>query len=263
MITNKPTLSSDFINLAKEIIDGKGYVLLPNLLTQAEAKTASNLILELAEQEKKVGKLVIQEQKERLYGLIYQGKIFEKMVQHPTVLSIVETILGQNLILGGFSAHILHPGAKRMGVHVDYPYWAMSSPFPRSPILEIQVIWMVEDFTEDNGAPLFVPHSQKLAIKPELEEFEKTAIKITGKAGTAIISHGLCWHDTSVNHTQKPRVSILGNYTPQFIHPLENNLFNYRQEVIEQATPKLKYLLRHDLQSHQQQIFAMNFKMNF
>jgi ectoine hydroxylase-related dioxygenase (phytanoyl-CoA dioxygenase family) len=261
-MTNEPTLSSDFMSLAKEIVSGKGYILLPNLLTQTEAKTARNRVLELAEQEKKAGKVIIQGVKERLYGLIYQDEIFEKMVQHPAVLSIVETLLGQDLILGGFSAHILHQGSKRMGVHVDYPYWAMTSPFPKSPILEIQVIWMVEDFTEANGAPLFAPHSQKLAIKPELEEFEKTATKITGIAGTAIISHGLCWHDTSVNNTQKPRVSILGNYTPQFIHPLENNLFNYRQDIIERATPKLKHLLRHDLQSHQQQIFAMNFKMN-
>ncbi|BAU63861.1 hypothetical protein STA3757_12300 [Stanieria sp. NIES-3757] len=261
-MTNEPILSSDFMSLAKEIVVGKGYILLPDLLTQTESQTARNRVLELAEQEKKAGKVIIQGVKERLYGLIYQGEIFEKMVQHPTVLSIVETLLGQDLILGGFSAHILHSGAKRMGVHVDYPYWAMSSPFPKFPILEIQVIWMIEDFTEDNGAPLFAPYSQKLAIKPDLEEFEKTAIKITGTAGTAIISHGLCWHDTSVNNTQKLRVSILGNYTPQFIHPLENNLFNYRQEIIERATTKLKHLLRHDLQSHQQQIFAMNFKMN-
>jgi ectoine hydroxylase-related dioxygenase (phytanoyl-CoA dioxygenase family) len=149
-----------------------------------------------------------------------------------------------------------------MGVHVDYPYWAMSPPYPQFPVLEVQVIWLVEDFTEDNGAPLFVPGSQKLAAKPDLDKFAQKAQKITAKAGTAIISHGLCWHDTSVNSTDKPRVSILGNYTPQYIHPLEENLFNFQPQVIDRATLKLRQLLRHDLKSQNKPVFEMKFKLN-
>jgi ectoine hydroxylase-related dioxygenase (phytanoyl-CoA dioxygenase family) len=250
-------------SIIPEILEGKGYVLLPDLLTPKEAEEARNLVLQFAEKERQIKKINVQGVRERIYGLIYKGEIFQKMVQHPTVLSIIEGILGEDLILGGFSAHILHPGAQRMGVHVDYPYWAMSSPYPLFPVLEIQVIWLVEDFTENNGAPLFVPGSQKLAIKPDLEKFEKAAEKITGKAGTAIISHGLCWHCTSVNSSDRSRVSILGNYTPQFIHPLEDNLFDFQSQVIEQATPKLKHLLRHDLKSQKESIFAMKFKINY
>ncbi|MGL5806143.1 MAG: phytanoyl-CoA dioxygenase family protein, partial [Xenococcaceae cyanobacterium] len=184
-----------------------------------------------------------------------------KMVQHPQVLSVIEAILGEEVTLGGFSAHILHSDAPRMGVHVDYPYWAMNSPYPKYPVLEVQVIWMVEDFTDRNGAPLFVAESQKLATKPDLEKFEQTAQKITGKAGTAIIAHGLCWHDTSVNSTKNSRVSILGNYLPQFIHPLEDNLFDMRSDAIDRASPKLKHLLRHQLKSNNEQTFKMKHKM--
>ena len=39
---------------------------------------------------------------------------------------------------------------------------------------------------------------------------------------------------------KKPRVSILGNYTPKIVHPLEENLYDFRQEVCERASPKLK-----------------------
>ncbi|MGL5944269.1 MAG: phytanoyl-CoA dioxygenase family protein [Waterburya sp.] len=246
--------------LTNEIIQGKGYVLLPNLLSLQEATTARNLILDLAEQEKQTGKLVVQGAKSRLYGLIYKSDIFAQLVQNEVVTSVIEAILGEDIILGGFSAHILYPSAQRMGVHVDYPYWAMSSPFPKYPILEIQVIWMLEDFTADNGAPLFAPGTQNLAIQPDVEEFNRTAEKITGTAGTAIISHGLCWHDTSVNNSDRPRVSLLGNYTPQYIHPLENNLFDYQRETIQNSSPQLKKLLRHTWLSPTQQIFGMKFK---
>ncbi len=245
--------------LTEEIIRGKGYVVLPDLLSLKETTEARNLILELARQEKQNGKLVVQGKKERLYGLIYKSEVFAKLVQDELILSIIEAILGEDIILGGFSAHILNPGSKRMGIHVDYPYWAMSSPFPRYPILEIQVIWMMEDFTADNGAPLFAAGTQNLASKPNKRKFERTAEKITGTAGTAIISHGLCWHDTSLNKSDRPRVSLLANYTPQYVHPLENNLFDFQPEASENFSPELKKLLRHTWMSKNQPMYGMKF----
>ncbi len=261
-MNNSVQLSTEIERLTKEIVEGRGYILLPDLLTSSEAKNARDLVLELADRERSAtGKLFSRNNKERLYGLIHKGEIFQYMVQHPQVLSVIEAILGEEVILGGFSAHILHSDAPRMGVHVDYPYWAMTSPYPKHPVLEVQVIWMVEDFTDRNGAPLFAAESQKLATKPDLEKFEQTAQKITGKAGTAIIAHGLCWHDTSVNSTNNPRVSILGNYLPQFIHPLEDSLFDMRSDAIDRASPKLKHLLRHQLKPNNEQTFKMKHKM--
>jgi len=248
--------------LTEEILQGKGYVVLPDLLSFKESTTARDSILKFAESDKQEGKLVIQGEKERLYGLIYKDEIFAKMVQDKLILAIVEAILGEDIILGGFSAHILHPGAKRMGIHVDYPYWAMLPPFPKEPILELQVIWMMEDFTADNGAPLFAAGTQNLATIPDNSKFQQIAEKITGTAGTAIISHGLCWHDTSVNQSDRPRVSLLGNYTPQYVHPLENNLFDFDRETIQNSTPELRKLMRHTWMSKNQPMYGMKFKSN-
>lgn len=245
----------------QEILQGKGYVIIPNLLSQIEADETRNLVLSLAQQARKQNQLVIKQQKERLYGLIYKGQIFENLVQNTLILSLIESILGNDLVLGGFSAHILHPGAKRMGIHVDYPYWAMSSPYPKDPVLEVQVIWLLEDFTENNGAPIFAQGTQKLAVAPNIETFEKLGQKITGKAGSAIVSHGLCWHDTSINQTEHPRVSLLANYTLQFIQSLENHLFDYQPEIREKASSKLKKLLRNQWQSTNKPVFDLKHQL--
>ncbi|HEY9694625.1 MAG TPA: phytanoyl-CoA dioxygenase family protein [Oculatellaceae cyanobacterium] len=239
----------DIASLVGEIIEGNGYVLIPEVLSPAQAEEARSLVLKIAEQEKPQGKLLIDEQRERVYGLVYKGEIFELMVQHPTVIEVIEAILGKDMTLGGFSAHILNPGATSMGVHVDYPYWTMKPPFPASPVMEIQVIWMVEDFTSNNGAPVFAKGSQKHCSPPDLVEFPKISQKVTGKAGSVIISHGLCWHDTSVNSAEKPRVSILGNYAPKFVRPLEDLLRDMQQTVLDRATPKLKQLLGYEFKS--------------
>lgn len=239
----------DTASIVNEILEGKGYALIPDLLSPTQAEEGRSLVLKLAKKEKQEGKLLLDGDRERLYGLVYKGEIFELMVQHPKIIEITEAILGEDLTLGGFSAHILNPGATNMGVHVDYPYWAMKPPYPTYPVMEVQVIWMLEDFTQDNGSPVFVAGSQKLCKPPELEKFSKEGQKITGKAGSAVISHGLCWHDTSVNSSQKPRISILGNYAPKFVRPLEDLSNNMRQEVLDRASPKLKQLLGYEFKS--------------
>ncbi|PSB08344.1 phytanoyl-CoA dioxygenase [Pleurocapsa sp. CCALA 161] len=257
--SSKDTVSKEIAEMTNEILDGQGYVMLSDLITTKEATEARQLVLDLAEQDRKEDKLIVQEKKERLYGLIYKADIFAKMAQNESLLSIVDAIIGKDAILGGFSAHILHPGAKSMGIHVDYPYWAMPAPFPKYPVLELQVIWLMEDFTANNGAPFFAAGTQNWASQPNKWQFKAIAKRITGKAGSAIISHGLCWHDTSDNNSDRPRVSLLGNYTPQYIHPLENNLFDYQPEAMENAPPRLKKLLRHNLMPKSKPTHGMRF----
>ena len=239
----------DIASIVNEIVEGNGYVLIPQVLSATQAKEARSLVLQLAQAERRQGKLLLEGERERLFGLVYKGEIFEFMIQHPTVIEIVEAVLGEDVTLGGSSAHILNPEATNMGVHVDYPYFTMKRPFPASPVMNVQIIWMVEDFTEDNGAPIFAPGSQKLCSPPDLAKFSQVAHKVQGKAGSVVLSHGLCWHDTSVNSTLEPRVSILANYTAKFIRPMLDPLRDMRQDVIDRASPKLKQLLGYEFQS--------------
>ena len=93
-------------------------------------------------------------------------------MQHPALLEIAEAMLGDDMTLGAYSARILYPGAIEMGVHIDYPYWAMRGPF-RSlrPPLMLQVILMLQDFTEKNGATLVAPRSQLRCARPDRDDF--------------------------------------------------------------------------------------------
>jgi ectoine hydroxylase-related dioxygenase (phytanoyl-CoA dioxygenase family) len=238
----------DVASLAKEILQGQGYVLLPELFTPREVSEARSHILKLAIEEP-VGRFMKAGERSRLYRLLDEAAIFEQMVQHPRVIEVVEKILGDDMTLGGFSAHILYPGATNMGAHVDYPYFTMTPPYPAAPVMEVQAIWMMEDFTEINGAPLFAANTQKLCQFPDPKKFSELAQKVTGIAGTVVLSHGLCWHDTSINQSSQPRVSVLGNYNPKFIRPLENSDRQMSPTFLAQASPKLRQLLGYEFQS--------------
>lgn len=231
--------------IADQLIDGPGFVLLPSLMTAAEAADARSRVLEIAASPSALefGRRNERIGQQHVRGLLGLGEIFERMVQHPAIIEVAEAMLGNDMTLGAYSARILHPGATEMGVHIDYPYWAMRGPFTLRPPLMTQVIWMLQDFTEQNGATLVAPRSQLRCAHPNRDQFAREAVKITGAAGDAIVSHGLLWHDTSPNRTAEPRVALLINYGMKVIRPLDADIARVPPAVLQRATPKLRQLL--------------------
>jgi ectoine hydroxylase-related dioxygenase (phytanoyl-CoA dioxygenase family) len=233
------------MHYVEQLIDGDGFVLIPNLMAASEAAEARSRVLEIASSPSaaELGRRNERSGQQHVRGLLAHGEIFERIVQHPAIIEIAEAMLGDDMTLGAYSARIVHPGSLEMGVHVDYPYWAMRGPFALRPPLLVLVIWMLQYFTEHNGATLVAPRSQLRCARPSREQFAREAIKITGAAGDAIISHGLLWHDTSQNHTTEPRVAVLINYGLKVIRPLDSEIAKVPLPVMERATPKLRQLL--------------------
>jgi len=50
--------------------------------------------------------------------------------------------------------------------HADCPYWALEPPWPTGRLTG-QTIWMLDDFTEENGATGIVPGSHRRLQGPE------------------------------------------------------------------------------------------------
>jgi ectoine hydroxylase-related dioxygenase (phytanoyl-CoA dioxygenase family) len=96
---------------------------------------------------------------------------------------------------------------------------------------------------------LFAANTQHLCQFPDRPKFAELAQMVTGKAGSVILSHGLCWHDTSINRSTQPRISVLGNYNPKYIRPLENAAQHLSPTFLEQASPKLRQLLGFEFQA--------------
>jgi ectoine hydroxylase-related dioxygenase (phytanoyl-CoA dioxygenase family) len=137
----------------------------------------------------------------------------------PLIHGYAQHCLGPDCVLSGFSTHELPPGAGGMAPHVDWPYLSMPVLPPPFPMLELQSIWMLDDFTEDNGATRVVPGSHLKSDKPN---FERDSIPVTGKAGSVILTHGALWHCTGKNNSDKKRAGMLIAYVPKWVRPLEH-----------------------------------------
>jgi hypothetical protein len=225
----------------QDILHGKGYHLLKEVISPDEAATVRDLALS------KLDEGVDQNGQIAIRSTLHWGPIIQNMVTNPRLLNLAHRLLGEDATLGAVTARILPPNCPPGGLHVDYPYWAMNPGLPVDPALMMQVIWMMEPFTEHNGGTWVAPGSQLWTGAPELERFEANAMQAIGNAGDAVVSHGLLWHRTAINHADKPRVAILINYTQLAVRPL-TQLGPFDDEFIANASEPLKALLAVDMQ---------------
>ena len=230
---------------ADEIINGKGYVVIPNLFSKEEIKEAKELIDQNMEKllkeagkdsavqgeydNKKDGANLVQG-KIVLWSLIYKGKIFEKMAQKKRIVDVFKKILGNSVVLGSFAARTVNPGDKSQLPHVDYPYFDMHTmdKYPQnmnfSFLMNCQSTIMIDDFTEDNGATALVPGSQKWGTYPkDTKRYFDECINVTGESGSAFLMTGACWHGSYESKKDSgDRRAILGQYLPGFVKPMED-----------------------------------------
>ena len=253
--------NSNLDAIAEQLTEGLGYQILPSLIPRSQAERLRQGILALRASDRAQGRLHTDDQRERITCLLGRQGHIEELLLNPIVLGVAERLLGAEYILSALpSAHLLSPGATPMAAHVDWPYWGMRPPFPTTPVLTLQVIWMLEDFTLENGATRVVPGSQKQARWPD-NSFARHAVSAVGEAGSAIIAHGLIWHDTGPNQSATDRLSLLLNYGPFWIRPM-SPLTGPGGEVADEytakASPKIRGLLGLDYDGAKMRMLKQN-----
>jgi len=185
----------------------------------------------------------------RVWNLPEKGEIFRELTTDPYILSIMEPILGDDLMLASYAANILYPGAPAQEPHVDYPYWDLHARthWPQtlnaSFFLAVETVLMLDDFTVENGASAIVPGSQARARWPDPGEFAEKSIRVTGPAGSVFMFPALLWHAGQRNNTHQSRGALLASYTCKSIKPIEDWSRSISQDTIARSGDRMKALL--------------------
>ena len=219
---------------------GDGFTILKGLLSGEEAADARRHLMALKDQATHNDDGIL-----ALSNLIHQDPYFAGLVTHQRLLALAHRLLGDDARLAAVGGRILMPGCDLGGLHVDYPYWAMKAGMPVEPALMLQVIWMLEPFTEENGGTWVASGSQAWESYPQQSRFEEHAVQATGNAGDAVVSHGLLWHRTAVNQSDEPRVALLVNYSQLAVQPM-TEMGPFTNEFRDAASPELRALLGFD-----------------
>ena len=240
------------------LLNGPGYYLVENVFSPAQLNEANRIINAHSDTARTAthfhgehkDKIALQR---RVWNLLNKGRVFIDMVQHPLVMKTFSPILGRRFILGSFAANRLLPGAPGQEPHIDYPYWDLhdTAEFPigihAGFHMNCQSLISLHEFTQENGATALVPGSQTRAVYPTAQQFAAEHIRLTCAPGSLLVFTGLIWHCSMPNDSSSERTSILGQYLPKFVKPMEALDRSIDPQVRDTASPELRQLLGLDL----------------
>jgi hypothetical protein len=83
--------------------------------------------------------------------------------------------------------------------------------------LMAQLLVMLDDFTEENGATFLLSGSHRSREKPEDERFFREAVRAIGPAGSVVIFNSNLWHAAGANRTDRPRRALTLAFTRPFV----------------------------------------------
>ena len=204
---------------------------------------------------------------QRVWVLINKGKVWSELLKQATVRAVVGHVLGADYLLSSYGANIAKPGGIAMNLHTDQ--WWMPEPIHRAPNpvpagsltrelsnrvdehpamiappVVVNVMWMLNDFTEANGATRIVPRSHLYGRRPDAErDKDVLSIPAEGTAGSAMLFDGRIWHGTGANTSDGQRLGVLTTFVAPQFRTQVNFTTATSPEVVAEADEDLLALL--------------------
>jgi ectoine hydroxylase-related dioxygenase (phytanoyl-CoA dioxygenase family) len=236
----------DTLTQAERIrLDTDGFLPLPEILTpQQVVAITDRLAALLAGEGEHAGKEVHQEAgTNRLSDLVNKDPIFELCFTHPRVLAGIAHVLNHDLKLSSLNSRAALPGEGLQALHADW-----GSPVAPGDYQVCNSIWLLDDFTEHNGATRVVPGTHRSGSLPrDAMDDPKTTHpneqKLLAPAGTVVIFNSHIWHGGTLNGTDQPR-RALHSYFCRRNQPQQLDQRAYiRPETYQRLSAAARYIL--------------------
>jgi hypothetical protein len=160
----------------------------------------------------------------KISGVANGDDLFRGLVQHPTVVGIMQDLMSPNLKL--FRADVLMKPAgvgSAKGMHQDSPYW------PIAP-MALWSCWLPFDAaTEENGCMTAIPRSHTGGALPHVHVTDDYVVAsehydaarsapLPMRPGSGLFFHSLLLHGTAANRSTYPRRAIVMSYMAAEYH---------------------------------------------
>ncbi len=180
---------------------------------------------------------------QRIFNLINKDPAFAPLVEHPTVLAMMDAALGRDAIALDVSVNQVGAHTASGGWHVDSPITQIPEPLPNFT-LSIQSVWMLDDFTADNGASHVVRGSHRTQRKPPAgRDPLDDDVVLEAPAGSLAIWLSQTWHRHGANVTDQPRCGVIVQYGRCWVKPFVDLRSPMTAEQARRFSPRLRYLL--------------------
>lgn len=201
--------------IEKQHLDDDGYLILHDFV---DAGLLSRLRQRIEELFREEGESAGQEFKlepgcRRLANLVDKGDVFREVIVLPRLLEYVRHVLGPSVKLSSLHARSVNPhGDRGQPLHAD-----MSAIADEHGPWVCNTLWMLDDFTPDNGSLRVVPGSHRFRRLPAEVLADPRAdhpdqVHVTGRAGSVVIVNAHTWHAGTANRTDRPRTALHAFY---------------------------------------------------
>jgi ectoine hydroxylase-related dioxygenase (phytanoyl-CoA dioxygenase family) len=245
-------MNSDKVSLGaqeKDRLDSDGFLVLEGFIDPGRGDALRRRIEELfAEQGERAGHEFKQEpQTDRLANLVDFGEIFRWAIAEPKLLACVRHVLGGDFKLSSLNARSARPRSDWVQpLHCD------TGALPDEKGNSVcNIVWLLDDFTTDNGAPRYVPGTHRSGRLPQEVLTDPVAahpdeVLITGRRGNVIVMNAHLWHGGTANRTDRPRLAMHSFYCRRDLPQQQYQKKLLRPETQQSLSPELRELLALD-----------------
>lgn len=191
----------------KKEIETQGYSIVRNALPPAFIEKAKEKLEEAIKEEIEYHK----KKDFQDFGMVLlcslYDSIFTDLFDLPLVTQPLESVLGEGCVTYAYTSSSMPPETSNFSkrIHTDSPRIIPNY------ITNMGATILLDDFTEENGATWFLPHSQERMNPPSEEEFYANAKRVIEKAGSIWFFNARLWHAGGLNKTADWRHALTLN----------------------------------------------------
>jgi ectoine hydroxylase-related dioxygenase (phytanoyl-CoA dioxygenase family) len=230
----------------RQDLDEQGYTIFHNVIDPAwleELREAFERLTaaEGAEAGKEVSQMV---GIRRLADLVNKGEIFDRIYVNPLVLASARQVIARPFKLHSLNGHDPLPGHGQQSLHPDWGpergdltvYSVMNS------------LWMLDDFSAENGATRIVPGSHRWPGHPkdqlaDLKDRHPQEVYIEAPAGSVAVFNGHTWHGSTDNRSQRSRRVYHCAFIAREFPQQTNQREFLRPETASRLSPAARWVL--------------------
>lgn len=251
-----PTATARLTSEQREFFAERGYLIVPNALSDAEIAHFTRLVDEMASDDRAQREVEASANVE-IRNAVARRAALLPLLDWPATFPLMAEIMGWNIQLT--TSHVFvrmpTPGAaadfKASGWHCDGPRPMFPEVNGAYPLMYAKIGYFLTDLSEpDKGNLRVVPGSHLSAKEPPKDEKGEPigAIQVLTQPGDAVFFEQRTWHAVGPNYSHAPRKNIYIGYCHRYLKAID--FMTQAPELIEQANPIQRQLLgavTHDL----------------
>ena len=228
----------------RERLDRDGYVPLPGVLSAGQLSQIRARLAELLAAEGDQAGIEVHQEAgaDRLADLVNKGPMFQPGFTDPKVLACIAHVLG-DFRLSSLNFRAARPGHGRQPLHGDF-----GGPVPAAGYQVCNSIWLLDDFTAENGATRVVPGSHRNG-RPAREALADPGaphpdeVRLIAPAGTVVVFNSHLWHGGTENRSDRPRRALHSYFTRRANGQQLDQQKYIRPDTLARLSPAARFIL--------------------